>query len=115
MIITKEAQRKRRHARVRAKVQGTAKRPRLSVFKSNKFIYAQLIDDDKSHTIAQSSSKLLGEKKTPTEQAVLVGEDIAKKAILNKITEVVFDRGGYIYGGRIKVLADAARAGGLKF
>lgn len=115
MSNEKDKKRIRRHARVRAKIQGTSKRPRLSVFKSNKYLYAQLIDDDKANTIASSSSKVLAPKKTMTEQAKIVGEDIAKKAGEKKIKEVVFDRGGYIYGGRVKVLADAARAGGLKF
>ncbi len=115
MQISKNSQRKRRHARVRAKISGTAKRPRLSVFKSNKYVYVQLIDDEKAKTLAASSSKEIADKKTMTEQAKFVGEDIAKKAIEKKIKTVVFDRGGYLYSGRIKVLADAAREAGLKF
>jgi len=115
MEISKNTKRKRRHKRVRAKVQGSAKRPRLSVFKSNRYVYVQLIDDVNSNTLAAASSKEIADKKTMTEQAQFVGGEIAKKALENNIKEVVFDRGGYAYGGRIKVLADAAREAGLKF
>jgi len=114
-MLAKEIQKKRRHARVRAKITGTSKRPRLSVFKSNKYLYAQLIDDENSKTLATASSQPVADKKTMTEQAQFVGEDIAKKAQEKKIKEVVFDRSGYLYSGRIKILADAARSAGLKF
>lgn len=110
----KTIKRKARQSRIRAKVFGTAESPRLSVFKSNKFIYAQIIDDTKGVTIVASSEKNL-KAKNKTEGAKLVGADIAKKAMDKKITKVVFDRGGYIYTGRVKALADAAREAGLKF
>ena len=95
----------RRHKRIRATVSGTAEKPRLSVFRSNKFIYAQLIDDVLGHTFAQASGA----------DAKTVGVDLAKKAKTAKITKVVFDRGGYLYTGKIKAVADAAREGGLIF
>ena len=114
-MLKKQTQRKRRHARVRAKIIGTSKRPRLSVFKSNRFLYAQIIDDEKAQTLVASSSRSVADKKTMTEQAEFVGGDIAKKAKDKKIKEVVFDRSGYLYNGKIKVLAEAARAAGLKF
>ena len=88
--------------------------PRLSVFKSNKFIYAQLIDDTKGATLAAASSKESKAKK-PLLSAAEVGKEIAKKAVAAKITKVVFDRGGYIYTGRIKAVADGAREAGLTF
>ncbi len=108
--------RQRRHARVRGKISGTAERPRLSVYRSNKNIYAQLIDDVKGVTLASASTKdseVSG--KTKTEQAASVGELIAKHAAAAKITNVVFDRGGYLYHGRVEALANAARENGLKF
>jgi large subunit ribosomal protein L18 len=95
----------RRHNRIRSILSGTSERPRLSVFKSNKFIYAQIIDDTKGHTLVQSSS----------DDAKKVGSDIAKKAKALKIVKVVFDRGGYLYTGKIKAIADSAREGGLEF
>lgn len=106
--------RKRRHKRVRSKVIGTAKKPRLCVFKSNKYIYAQLIDDERGKTLAASSS-LKMKSNSLLENAGKVGKEIALKAKDLKIKEVVFDKGGYIYTGKIKTLADAAREGGLKF
>ncbi len=97
----------RRKKSVRSKINGTAKRPRLSVFKSNKYLYAQIINDDKGETLVSASgAKSKGEE---------IGEKIAKKAILKKIKAVVFDRNGFVYHGRIKALADGARKGGLKF
>jgi large subunit ribosomal protein L18 len=105
--------RKRKHVRVRKKISGTSLRPRLAVFRSNKFIYAQIIDDVTGKTLVSSSSLLL--KGTKVDVAQKTGEDIAKKAIAANISEVVFDRGGYIYHGRVKALADAARTNGLKF
>lgn len=104
----------RRHNRIRAKVSGTSEAPRLSVFKSNKFISAQLIDDVTGKTIASAHSKDV-KAKTMMEKSAKVGEEIAKKAIAKKIVKAVFDRGGFIYTGNIKALADGARAGGLQF
>ncbi|MEK7213585.1 MAG: 50S ribosomal protein L18 [Patescibacteria group bacterium] len=95
----------RRHKKIRSILSGTSQRPRLSVFKSHKYLYAQLIDDDKGHTLAQAHS----------DDAKEVGIDIAKKAKALKIIKVVFDRGGYLYTGKIKSIADGAREGGLQF
>jgi large subunit ribosomal protein L18 len=106
----------RRKHRIRATVIGTTERPRLSVFISHKHISAQVIDDSQHHTIAQVST--VGKKAasgTMTERAAWVGTELAKKAKSAKVTKVVFDRGGRAYHGRIKALADAARAGGLEF
>ncbi|MEK7579871.1 MAG: 50S ribosomal protein L18 [Patescibacteria group bacterium] len=103
---TKREKRIIRHKRVRAVIKGTAARPRLSVFRSNKHIYAQLIDDTKGITLLSSSDK----KST----ALKIGEDLAKKAVEKGIKEVVFDRGGYKYHGRVKDIAEGARSGGLK-
>ena len=107
----------RRHARVRGKICGTAECPRLNVFRSNSNIYAQLIDDVKGVTLAAASSaeKDFGKAKGNKEEARKVGKLIAERAADKKITEVVFDRGGYIYHGRVKELAEGAREGGLKF
>ena len=107
----------KRHKRVRAKISGTAERPRLAVYRSSKNIYAQIIDDEKGVTLVAASSK---EKDFEgyggnIEGAKKVGEMIAKKAAKAKIAEVVFDRGGYVYHGRIQALAEAARENGLKF
>lgn len=95
----------RRHKKIRATISGTEERPRVSVFRSNKFVYAQLINDDKGTTLAQAQAA----------DAKEVGIDLAKKAKALKIDKVVFDRGGYLYIGKIKALADALREGGLKF
>ena len=126
-MLDKQTKRYRRHNRIRSKVQGTAKVPRLCVFRSAKHIYAQLIDDEKGKTILQakdfeikkapafakaSAGKSTGAK---VELAKEVGKLIANKAEEKKITEVKFDRGGYKYHGRVKALADAAREAGLKF
>ena len=100
---------------IRGKISGSAERPRMTVFRSNKQIYVQLVDDLKGCTLASASSLKLTEKATKKEQAAKVGEIIAKNAQEAGITEVVFDRNGYLYHGRIKELADAARKGGLKF
>jgi large subunit ribosomal protein L18 len=110
----KTQKRNRRHARIRAKVQGTAETPRLSVYKSNKFIYAQLINDDKGETLAATSTQKAAGKGV-LEKAKAAGMEIAKMALAKKIEKVVFDRGGFIYTGRIKAVADGAREGGLKF
>lgn len=104
----------RRKARIRAKIFGSAERPRLAIFKSHKYIYAQIIDDNKGHTLVSFDSRL-AKGKTPVERAKEVGVEIAKKAKTAKISKVVFDRGGYIYGGKIKMVADSAREGGLVF
>jgi large subunit ribosomal protein L18 len=104
----------RRRTRIRAKISGTAERPRLAVFKSHKYIYAQIINDDKGHTLAAADSRSL-KAKTPVEAAKLVGMEIAKKAKAAKIGKVVFDRGGFLYTGKIKMVADSAREGGLEF
>ena len=111
---TKTALRERRHRRIRARVSGTMERPRLAIFRSNRFVYAQLIDDDKGVTLAAASSKDIKDK-TMTEDAKIVGERIAKAAKEKGVTKVVFDRGGFTYSARVKALADAARAGGLEF
>jgi len=114
-INTKSEQRTRRRNRIRAKVSGTADVPRLAVFKSLKYIYAQLIDDENGVTLVAATSKGMKNAKGKTDDAKLVGADIAKKASEKKIVKVVFDRGGYIYTGRVQALADAARVGGLNF
>ncbi len=105
------------HKRIRAKIEGTSVKPRLSVFRSGKHIYAQLIDDQKGVTLFASSNVNIKKKKgiVKSELAKLVGEDIAGKAIAKNIKQVVFDRGGFRYHGRVKQLADGARAGGLEF
>lgn len=110
--------RQRRHLRVRKKVSGTTERPRLSVYRSEKNIYAQIIDDINAVTMVAASSlekDFAGKCGSNKEAAKLVGEAIAKRAIEKGITEVVFDRGGYIYHGRVQELAEGARAAGLKF
>ena len=118
-MISKESKnisRVRRHARVRAKISGTAAAPRLCVYRSNKNIEAQIIDDDKRITLVASSSMSLKlENGSNIEAAAKVGKDIAEKALAKKIKTVVFDRSGYLYHGRIKALAEAAREAGLKF
>lgn len=109
--------RERRKKRVRAKIFGTKERPRLSVFRSNKHIYCQLIDDEKGHTLLSASDLELKEisEKNRLKIAFEVGKLIAKKALEKNIQKVVFDRGPYKYHGRVKALAEGARAGGLKF
>ena len=112
----KNVSRIRRHARVRAKISGTAACPRLCVYRSNKNIEAQLIDDVKGMTLASSSSMGLKlANGSNIDAAKLVGKDIAEKALAKKIKKVVFDRSGYIYHGRVKALAEAAREAGLDF
>lgn len=105
--------RKRRHARVRATIKGTAERPRLAVFRSNRFVSAQLIDDTAGKTLVASHGRDF--KGPQSVQAKEVGSAIAKAAQAAGITTIVFDRGGYRYGGQVKALADAAREGGLVF
>lgn len=118
MAITREFRRKRIRMRIRKVIKGSPERPRLTVFRSNKEIYAQIVDDLAGKTLASASSRLKGiadKKVNKTEQAKLVGKLIAERAIEAGINNVVFDRSGYLYHGRIKSLADAAREGGLKF
>ena len=113
---SKNVSRLRRHARVRNKMSGTATCPRLNVFRSNSNIFAQIIDDEKGVTLVSSSSVELKIKNGGNiEGAKLVGKDIATKAKKNKIEKIVFDRGGYLYHGRVKALAEAARENGLEF
>jgi len=119
---TREEKRAKRHHRVRAKVVGTALRPRLSVFRSNKHLFVQLIDDTTGKTLVSASDKeiKIGAKKEKVIQTkVLMGEQIGKllaeKAAAEKISQAVFDRGGYRFTGRVKAVAEGARAGGLKF
>lgn len=114
-MTVKTDRRSRIKAHIRHKVSGTAQKPRLSVFRSNTQIYAQVIDDVNGKTIASASSLGIKEKMTKTEQAAKVGALVAKTALAAGVTEVVFDRNGYLYHGRVKQLADAAREAGLKF
>jgi large subunit ribosomal protein L18 len=118
MALTKTERRLRIKRRIRKRLSGTTEKPRLTVFRSNTQIYVQIIDDSKAVTLASASSieKEIAEKTniTKTEQARLVGQLAAKVAKEKGITEVVFDRNGYLYHGRVKALADAAREGGLK-
>ena len=114
MKVTKEQQRKSRHKRVRSKIKGTIACPRLSVFRSLTNIYAQLIDDGKGKVLVSSSSIKI-KKGKGADIAKQVGVDIAKKALEKKIKSCVFDRGGYLYHGRVKALAEGAREGGLQF
>jgi large subunit ribosomal protein L18 len=118
MALTKTERRSRIKRRVRTVVSGTADRPRLSVFRSNKQIYVQLIDDNQGNTILTVSSKdkdIAEKEGSKSEKAAMVGKIVAEKAKASGINEVVFDRNGYLYHGRVKQLADAARKGGLKF
>lgn len=116
----KNVLRQKRHRRVRNKISGTAQRPRLNVFRSNKNIYAQIIDDEQGKTLAAASTlepavKEAVEHTSDQDAAKAVGNAIGKKALEAGITEVVFDRGGYLYTGRVKALAEGAREAGLKF
>jgi large subunit ribosomal protein L18 len=116
-MINKQDKRIRLKKKIRTKIRGTAERPRLTVFRSNKFIYAQVVNDAIGKTLAQASDvkTTQGNKVTKTERAREVGKAIAAAAILKKIKKVVFDRNGFKYTGRIKLVADEARAGGLEF
>lgn len=113
-MVSKIERRNKIKARIRGRISGTAARPRMSVFRSNKQIYVQIIDDLAGNTIVAASSKGL-EGGTKCEIAAKVGQAIAEKALAAGISEVVFDRNGYLFHGRVKSLADAARNGGLKF
>jgi large subunit ribosomal protein L18 len=118
MSFNKDARRQKIRYRIRKKVQGTAERPRLAVYRSNADIYVQLINDIDGVTLGAATSLAKGKKSAggnKIDQAVQVGKKIAEVAISKGITEVAFDRGGYLYHGRVKALADAAREGGLKF
>lgn len=116
--VSRNEVRKARHERVRAKISGTNETPRLNVFRSNSNIFAQIIDDEKGITLVSASSidkELKLENGSNSQAATKVGELIAKRAKKAKITKVVFDRGGYLYHGRVKALAEAARENGLEF
>jgi large subunit ribosomal protein L18 len=116
MAVKKEQRRLRIRRSIRTKISGTSARPRLSVFRSNKNIYAQLIDDLTGQTlVAISSAKLEAASANKIQVSTEAGKELAKKALEKGITEVVFDRSGYLYHGRVKSLADGAREGGLKF
>ncbi|AYZ14852.1 50S ribosomal protein L18 [Chryseobacterium arthrosphaerae] len=117
MALSKLEKRIRIKRRVRGKISGSSELPRLSVYKSNKEIYAQLIDDKNGTTLASASSREKGvdAKGTKTEVSAAVGKAIAAKAIAAGIENIVFDRNGFVYHGRVKALADGAREGGLKF
>ncbi|OGZ32926.1 MAG: 50S ribosomal protein L18 [Candidatus Portnoybacteria bacterium RBG_13_40_8] len=112
----RKTKRKLRHKRIRARIKGTAKIPRLCIFCSNKYIYAQLVDDEKGKTILSVDDRKLERKvKGKVLSANEVGQILAKESLEKKIEKVVFDRGGYKYHGRVKSLAEGARQGGLKF
>lgn len=111
--ISRHSLRKRRHARVRARISGTQTRPRLAIFKSNRFVSAQVIDDTKGTTLAAAHGREF--PGTLGKQAEAVGKEIAKRAKEKGVSSVVFDRGGYAYGSQVKAFADAARAEGLTF
>ncbi len=117
MAISKEAKRQKIKSRIRGKISGTAERPRLSIFRSNKETYVQLIDDTKGVTLAAASTrdKDFTRNGTKTEQGKTVGMALAQKATAQGITDVIFDRNGYLYHGRVKAVAEGAREGGLKF
>ena len=115
-VSTKQSRRERIKRGIRKNMEGTTQRPRLSVFRSNKAIYAQIIDDTKGHTIAASSSAELDKKaKLNVATSKSVGKKVAEKAVASGIKEIVFDRNGYLYHGNVKALAEGAREGGLKF
>lgn len=116
MAFNKYKRRLRIKQGIRNKITGTSEKPRLSVFKSNKGIYAQIIDDSKGHTIASASSRDLGESTgVNIEISKNVGKKLAEKALAGGIEKIVFDRNGYLFHGKVKALADGAREGGLKF
>jgi large subunit ribosomal protein L18 len=117
-MVTKAIRRQKIKFRVRKKIAGTAQRPRLSVFRSNSDIYVQLIDDDNAKTLVSASSRdkdIVAQKGTKSEKSKLVGAAVARKAVELGLKDVIFDRGGYLYHGRVKAVADGAREGGLNF
>jgi len=105
----------RRHRRIRTRVSGSISRPRLAVFRSNRYLSAQVIDDEEGKTLIGLSTKELGAKGTKSEQAQALGRKLGEEAAKKGVSKVVFDRGGYLYTGNIKAFADGAREGGLKF
>ncbi len=113
-VLEKRVQREKRRKRLRRRIYGTAERPRLSVYRSNVHIYAQLVDDDEGNTLAAADSREVGEAENRTEAARKVGELVAQRAKDADVEEVVFDRGGNKYHGRVAALAEGARSGGLK-
>ncbi len=119
-LVNKSAERKRRHSRIRKRIMGTTERPRLAVYRSNQHIYAQIIDDQNGVTLTSASTleqdvRKAGKTANNKEAAAVIGERIAKKAVEKGISQVVFDRGGNKYHGRVAALADAARENGLQF
>jgi large subunit ribosomal protein L18 len=117
MKMTKEVRRLRIHNRIRNKMKGTPVRPRMAVYRSNRYIYCQVIDDLAGQTLVSASSREEGVPQdiNKTEQAKLVGKLLAERALAANVTNIVFDRGGYLYHGRVKALADGAREAGLQF
>jgi len=113
--ISKNVTRQKRHLRIRKIVTGSLERPRLSIYRSNTALYVQIIDDEKQTTLISARTQELGLKGSNIESAKAVGKLIAEKALAKGVTQVVFDRSGYLYHGRIKALAEAAREAGLKF
>jgi len=111
----KQQKSQRRHARIRAKISGTAERPRLSVFRSNRGMFLQLIDDENGKTLASASMKEIKTKGKKTEVSMELGKILGEKALTKKISAVVFDKGSYRYHGRVKAVADGARTAGLEF
>ena len=114
-LLPKQAGRIRRHNRIRATIVGTAARPRLSVYKSNRYLHAQMIDDETNTTLIGASTKDVAAKAKKMDAAKMLGEELAKRAKAAGITSVVFDRGGFRYQGRVAALAEGAREGGLEF
>ncbi|KUJ95026.1 MAG: 50S ribosomal protein L18 [Desulfonauticus sp. 38_4375] len=115
MRKTRQEARLKRKVRIRKKIRGTSERPRLVIFRSNRYIYAQIIDDVTGKTLVAYSSLVMGKKNVTKEIAKEVGQKVAELAKSKNIEQVVFDRNGYLYHGRVKALADGAREGGLKF
>jgi large subunit ribosomal protein L18 len=114
-MVTKDSRRNKIKARIRSRIKGTVQQPRLSVFRSNKQIYAQLIDDLTGVTLVSASSRAISDKVAKVEVATLVGKTLAEKAVTAGVKTCVFDRNGYLYHGRVKALAEGAREGGLIF
>lgn len=118
-MTTRQEKRVIRHKRVKAKIIGTSERPRFSVFRSDKHLFLQIIDDARGETLVSASDMQKAKKDDPqitkTDKARALGKNIAKQALIKKIEQVVFDRGGYLYHGRVKAVAEGAREGGLKF
>lgn len=117
MKLTKESRRRRIHYRIRKKINGSPERPRLAIYRSNKAIYGQIVNDIEGKTLIAASSRDegVGTEGTKTDQAKRVGKLLAEKALAANISNILFDRGGYLYHGRVKAFADGAREAGLKF